>query len=89
MSGGAPGNNVLPQRFLEDEHAEAPDIHAQMQILVTVLELFDFYGLNFDLDGAEVEVLIVVGHLLHPLQHVLRHISLGTADQIIRGAVAT
>ena len=81
MSGCAPGNNVLLQRSLEDEHAAAPDLQAQM--LALVVELFDFVGLNFDLDGAEVEVLIVVGHHLHPLELVLWHISLGLAEKII------
>ena len=81
MSGCAPGNNILLQRSLEDEFAAAPDLQAQ--VLALIVELFDFVGLDFDLNGAEVEVFIVVGHLQNPQKLMLSHISLRLAETII------
>ena len=52
-------------------------------MLALVVELFDFLALNFNLDSTEVEVLVVVGHLHHPLKLVQRHNLLDSVDKIL------
>ena len=52
-------------------------------MLALVVELFDVLALDFDLDSTEVEVLVVVGHLHHPLKLVQRHDLLDSVDKIL------
>ena len=52
-------------------------------MLVLVVELFDVNVLDFDLDSSEVEVLVVMGHLHHPLKVVQRHDLLDIVDKIL------
>ena len=72
VAGCAPSPNFVVQSFLKDLIASDPDLKAVL--LATGVLFTDVLVLDFDQDGAEVQILILVRHLHDLLQSMQRNI---------------